>query len=58
MTASTIIPFFATAVQYGLLSRVRSDFGYENLFVAMVMNVIRGLNRGSHMTGRSCIINI
>jgi len=54
MTASTIIPFFATAtVQYGLPSRVRSDFGYENLFVAMVMNAIRGLNRGSHMTGRS-----
>lgn len=54
MTASTIIPFFATAaVQYGLPSRVRSDFGYENLFVAMVMNAIRGINRGSHLTGRS-----
>ncbi|XP_011687057.1 PREDICTED: uncharacterized protein LOC105449500 [Wasmannia auropunctata] len=54
MTASTVIPFFANAaVQYGLPSRVRSDFGYENLFVAMVMNAIRGLNRGSHLTGRS-----
>lgn len=54
MTASTVIPFFATAaIQYGLPSRVRSDFGYENLFVAMIMNAIRGLNRGSHLTGRS-----
>ncbi|XP_029164944.1 uncharacterized protein LOC114936086 [Nylanderia fulva] len=54
MTASTVIPFFATgAVQYGLPSRGRSDFGYENLFVAMVMNAIHGLNRGSHLTGRS-----
>jgi len=51
---STIIPFFATAtIQYGLPSRVRSDFGYENLFIAMVMNAICGLNRESHMTSRS-----
>ncbi|KYN15598.1 hypothetical protein ALC57_12183, partial [Trachymyrmex cornetzi] len=41
MTTSTVIPFFATA-----------DFRHENLF-AMVMNAIRGLNRGSHLTGRS-----
>lgn len=54
MTASTVIPFFATAaVQYGLPSRVRSELRYENLFVAMVINAICGLNRGSHLTGCS-----
>ncbi|CAH0562891.1 unnamed protein product [Brassicogethes aeneus] len=54
MTASTVIASFTGAVvQYGLPSRIRSDFGYENLFVAMVMNAIRGLSRGSHLTGRS-----
>ncbi|KAF5281735.1 hypothetical protein FQR65_LT14575 [Abscondita terminalis] len=54
MTASCVIPFFASAVvKYGLPSRVRSDFGYENLFVAMLMNVIRGLDRASHIAGRS-----
>lgn len=35
-------------------SRVRSDqYGYENIFVAFLMNTIRGLNRGSHITGKS-----
>lgn len=54
MTAAGVIPFFATAVsELGLPSRVRSDHGYENLFVAYLMNAIRGLNRGSHITGRS-----
>lgn len=54
MTAKTVIEFFANAVvEYGLPSRVRSDFGYENLFVAMMMNGLRGLNRGSHITGCS-----
>ncbi|KAF5274851.1 hypothetical protein FQR65_LT16860 [Abscondita terminalis] len=54
MTAETVVSFFANAVvEFGLPSRVRSDFGYENLFVAMIMNAIRGLSRGSHLTGRS-----
>ncbi|KAF5276322.1 hypothetical protein FQR65_LT16423 [Abscondita terminalis] len=51
MTAETVVSFFANAVvEFGLPSRVRSDFGYENLFVAMIMNAIRGLSRGSHLT--------
>lgn len=36
-----------------LPSRVRSDHGYENILVAVLMNVLRGRNRGSHMAGRS-----
>lgn len=45
---------FAESVDcYGLPSRVRSDHGYENILVAFLMNTIRGLNRGSHITGKS-----
>lgn len=54
ITAHTVINMFIPAVKkYGLPSRVRSDHGYENLFVAILMNSIRGLGRGSHLTGRS-----
>lgn len=54
MTAANVIPYFALAVaEYGVPSRVRSDHGYENYFVALLMNSLRGLGRGSHITGKS-----
>ncbi|CAH0559355.1 unnamed protein product [Brassicogethes aeneus] len=52
--AEPVLKFFTNAVEnYGLPSRVRSDHGYENILVAVLMNTIRGLQRGSHITGRS-----
>ncbi|KMQ88127.1 hypothetical protein RF55_12438, partial [Lasius niger] len=52
--AEPVVTLFAEAVgSYGLPSRVRSDHGYENILVAFLMNTIRGLNRGSHITGKS-----
>ena len=52
--AATVLRLFArAATAFGLPSRVRSDHGYENLNVAYLMNILRGLNRGSHITGRS-----
>lgn len=49
-----MLGFFVEAIEsYGLPSRIRSDHGYENIMVAYFMNVIRGLNRGSHITGKS-----
>lgn len=54
MTAESVIPYFASAIsEYGIPSRMRSDHGYENFFVALLMNAVRGLGRGSHVTGRS-----
>nr|XP_023028824.1 uncharacterized protein LOC111516986 [Leptinotarsa decemlineata] len=54
VTAETVINLFVPAVKkYGLPSRMRSDHGLENLFVAILMNSVRGLRRGSHITGRS-----
>lgn len=45
---------FQTAVEkYNLPSRVRSDLGMENIEVARLMVGVRGLNRGSHLTGTS-----
>ena len=39
--------------EFGLPSRVRSDHGYENASVALVMNLLRGLQHHAHITGRS-----
>ena len=52
--ASTVYRSFLEAVQqYGLPSRVRSDYGRENYEVARHMLLNRGLNRGSMITGCS-----
>lgn len=52
--AEPVVKFFVDAINnYGLPSRVRSDHGYENLLVAVLMNTIRGVHRGSHITGKS-----
>ena len=54
--ANTVTSLFEEAVQaYGLPSRVRSDFGTENIGVASFMldHPERGPNRGSMITGRS-----
>lgn len=53
-TADTVLNLFVPAVKkYGLPSRVRSDHGYENILVAVLMNVLRGPNRNSHIAGQS-----
>lgn len=52
--ASTVLHLFQDAVrQYNLPSRVRCDFGLENIDVARCMLERRGLNRGSVLTGPS-----
>ena len=54
--AETVTSLFLRAVDcFGLPSRVRSDFGTENVGVAryMVYHPERGPNRGSMITGRS-----
>ena len=53
-SASTVYRAFLSAVQqYGLPSRVRSDQGTENTSVARHMLEIRGVQRGSMITGSS-----
>ena len=52
--ASTVLNLFQSAVfKFNLPSRVRSDYGMENIDVGRFMLVNRGLNRGSFITGSS-----
>lgn len=52
--AEVVANFFIDAISmYGVPSRVRSDHGYENFLVAVLMNTFRGVHRGSHITGKS-----
>ncbi|KAL3993497.1 tripartite motif-containing protein 16 [Sarotherodon galilaeus] len=52
--AQTVLESFMTAVQhYGIPSRVRSDKGGENILVARFIVAHCGLNRRSHIAGRS-----
>ncbi|XP_046873675.1 uncharacterized protein LOC124466058 [Hypomesus transpacificus] len=53
-TATTVLSHFVRATcQYGVPSRVRSDCGGENTLVALLMTLLNGQGRGSHITGRS-----
>ncbi|XP_076866562.1 uncharacterized protein LOC143517696 [Brachyhypopomus gauderio] len=53
-TALTVLAHFVRAsCRYGLPSRVRSDHGGENTMVALLMNLLNGEGRGSHITGLS-----
>ena len=52
--ASTVLQLFQEAVaHYNLPSRVRCDFGLENVDVGRLMLETRGVNRGSILTGPS-----
>lgn len=45
--------FSSAAVRYGVPSRIRTDRGGENNAVGLMMNIFRGLHRGSVLRGRS-----
>ena len=52
--AQTVLELFQGAITtHGQPSRVRSDFGTENVEVAWYMLHVKGINRGSMITGRS-----
>lgn len=51
---STVFGLFLDAVErYNIPSRVRSDYGMENIDVGRFMITNRGMNRGSLLTGSS-----
>lgn len=53
-TAETAFSAFESGVaEFGVPERVRTDKGLENLKIAEFMLRSRGLDRGSHITGRS-----
>lgn len=52
--ASTVLAHFRNAIEsHGLPSRVRCDFGIENVDVAYFMLTVRGTGRGSVLSGSS-----
>ncbi|XP_061197767.1 uncharacterized protein LOC133205891 [Saccostrea echinata] len=52
--AKTVLQHFVNACeQYGIPSRVRSDYGKENIMVSMFITMVNGQDRHSHITGRS-----
>ena len=52
--ASTVVQcFYEGTREYGFPSRVRSDRGGENYLVSVLMCMVRGPNRASHIAGRS-----
>lgn len=52
--AETVHVLFTSAVeQHGLPSRVRGDYGTENVLVRSLMESLRGIGRGSYILGRS-----
>ena len=53
-TADTAFAAFMSGVdKFGIPERVRTDKGLENIRIAEFMLQRQGLNRGSHITGRS-----
>lgn len=52
-SAQTVFDVFINAAQvYGIPSRMWGDHGTENLVVALYMEEVRGLRRGSYICGR------
>lgn len=52
--ADTVLTHFRQAVEtHGVPSRVRSDKGGENRGVAAFMVSVRGMDRNSHIAGKS-----
>ena len=52
--AETVMCSFHEAIlKYGIPSRVRSDYGGENIEVGRYMESVRGRDRGSHIQGSS-----
>ncbi|KAF4590092.1 hypothetical protein EYR38_009390 [Pleurotus pulmonarius] len=53
-SAQTVLDVFINAVEvHGIPSRVRADYGTENVLVAALMEALKGVDRGSYIWGRS-----
>lgn len=50
---SNLETFMRAVISYGCPERTRSDKGGENVLIARFMLTARGVDRGSHLTGRS-----